>query len=566
MKMGCLKTIMYDQSGQKVETEAVVNKQDGYIVLHMPEQTDYDKIAYIDFAVDCFKESVGTAGYYVLPSGARGLGDHSLCYFKEREDCEVVIDGPQMMMYGLVDDEGAFTAIVTGMTYDYQLIAKLEQGEYTVFPRFLLNGKEPYEPIEVRIRQLPESSDYNNVCHAYRDYRVEQGELVSIKTRTEQYPKLKEAVFAPFIRIRMGWKPVPTPVGEQTIENEPPMKVACTFEDVEALIEECHRRGIRHAEFCLVGWNIRGHDGRWPQIFPVEPAFGGEEKLRKLIVRAKELGYSIVCHTNSTDAYSIADIWNEEDIIRRADGSISQNASWSGGNTYDLCPKIALKQAKELLPKVAELGYEGLHYIDVISTVKPRTCYSKKHPVTARECVEDWKKIMRLSRELFGGFSSEGGFDFAAPELDYGLYVSFGDKGCPLSDKKVPLWYLVYHGYVMGNPYTTTVNPTDEDFLKLAEYGGRPAVYIYSKFVTPNKERGNWMGEQDFACHTEQERRDTAEKIAHIYKEYQKLAYLQMEFISSHKEVRENVFEITYSDGSVIIVDYNEKVYRLIRS
>ena len=83
------------------------------------------------------------------------------------------------------------------------------------------------------------------------------------------------------------------------------MNVACSFEDVEALLEECKAMGIEHAEFCLVGWNIRGHDGRWPQVFPVEPAFGGEENLRKLIIRAKELGYSIVCHTNSTDAYSI---------------------------------------------------------------------------------------------------------------------------------------------------------------------------------------------------------------------------------------------------------------------
>lgn len=566
MKTMDLNAILRYADGNSKQTEVRVTKEKDDLVLRMPEDTDYTHVTEVDFAIDCCVKKAGEVGYYVLPSGQSGLRDHSLCYFKERSDCEVVIGGPEMTMYGGVEEQGAFTAIVTGMTYDYQLIAQVKDGEYAVFPRFLLNGTAPYEPIEVKICLLSEGADYNDVCHAYRDHRVAQRELIPIAERMEKYPKLKEAISAPFIRIRMGWKPVPTPVGEQTLENEPPMKVACTFEDVEALIEECHKNGMEHGEFCLVGWNVRGHDGRWPQIFPVEPALGGEEKLRKLIKRAKELGYSIVCHTNSTDAYSIADIWDENDLVRRKDGSISQNAtSWSGGNMYDLCSHAALKQAKELLPKVADLGYEGLHYIDVISTIPPRPCYSKQHPHTNRECVENWKEIMRLSRSLFGGFSSEGGYDFAAPELDYGLYISFGEDGCPLSDELVPLWYLVYHGYVMGNPYTTTVNPTEEQFLKLAEYGGRPAVYIYSKFVTPTEDRGNWMGDEDYACHTPEERQKTAEMIAGLEKKYQELAYLQTKFMERHRKVKENVYEITYSDGSMMTVDYDQKMYCLNR-
>ena len=253
--------------------------------------------------------------------------------------------------------------------------------------------------------------------------------------------------------------------------------------------------GIEHAEFCLVGWNIRGHDGRWPQVFPVEPAFGGEENLRKLIIRAKELGYSIVCHTNSTDAYSIADNWNKEDLICCEDGRISQNRqSWSRGAMYDLCPLAAYRQAEKYCQKVAELGFEGLHYIDVISTVKPRTCYSSKHPVTARQCVRVWRDIMKLSTRLFGALVRKG-----VMTLPHRIWIMdcmslFGDKGCPLADKNIPLWHMVYHGYVMGNPYTTTVNPDKEDWLKIVEYGGRPAIYFYSQFVTPDGERGNWMG------------------------------------------------------------------------
>lgn len=557
-----MNAILCYKDGTKRIQEVEIEKINDILYCHMPEKMDYENVEFIDFAVDYAVPRTGEQGYLVLPGGCSGLGDDSLCYFREREDCEVIIDGPEMSIYGMIAKEHSFMAVVTGMTYDYKLVARVEKGEYFVFPRFMLHGRGPYEKIEVRIESLPDGSDYNHIAHAYRRFRVDRGELRPIKERMKERAALANAVYAPFIRIRMGWKPVPTPVLEQTPETEPAMNVACSFEDVEALLEECKAMGIEHAEFCLVGWNIRGHDGRWPQVFPVEPAFGGEENLRKLIIRAKELGYSIVCHTNSTDAYSIADNWNEEDLICCEDGRISQNRqSWSGGAMYDLCPLAAYRQAGEVLPKVAELGFEGLHYIDVISTVKPRTCYSSKHPVTARQCVRVWRDIMKLSTRLFGGFSSEGGYDFAAPDMDYGLYVSFGDKGCPLADKNIPLWHLVYHGYVMGNPYTTTVNPDKEDWLKIVEYGGRPAIYFYSQFVTPDGERGNWMGSVDYACHTKEEREKSVSEIAVTYRAYQEIAYLQKEFMESHKEVAPDIYQIIYSDGSIVEVDYNKKTY-----
>ena len=57
----------------------------------------------------------------------------------------------------------------------------------------------------------------------------------------------------------------------------------------------------------MVGWNKSGHDGRWPQAFPVEEKLGGEEGLREAILHANKLGYYIAAHTNSSDAYTIAD-------------------------------------------------------------------------------------------------------------------------------------------------------------------------------------------------------------------------------------------------------------------
>ena len=50
----------------------------------------------------------------------------------------------------------------------------------------------------------------------------------------------------------------------------------------ERLVRRMQAAGLRKAVITLVGWNLGGHDGAYPQRFPVEPALGGEAGLRKL--------------------------------------------------------------------------------------------------------------------------------------------------------------------------------------------------------------------------------------------------------------------------------------------
>ena len=141
------------------------------------------------------------------------------------------------------------------------------------------------------------------------------------------------------MRIRLAWQPVPSPGEEQTDENEPPLHVAMTFDQVSDFIDRMKASGVEKAEICLVGWNISGHDGRWPQIFPVEPKLGGEERLRALISHAKEIGYNICCHTNTTDSYSIADNYSPEITRKNRDGTIACHSwCWGGGRPRWVSP------------------------------------------------------------------------------------------------------------------------------------------------------------------------------------------------------------------------------------
>ena len=161
------------------------------------------------------------------------------------------------------------------------------------------------------------------MAREYRRYQLTAGGCVPLKERVEADPRLKRSAEGISVRIRMGWKPAPSPVENQTPETEPPMHVACTFARAGQIAEALYASGVRNAELCLVGWNYGGHDGRFPQIFPPDPRLGGEEKLRELIRRTKALGYNIVCHDDATAAYTIADCFDEEYLLKTKDGGLA---------------------------------------------------------------------------------------------------------------------------------------------------------------------------------------------------------------------------------------------------
>lgn len=362
----------------------------------------------------------------------------------------------------------------------------------------------------------------------------------------------------PKSRIRLGWKPAPSPIACQTQENEPEMKVACTFAGVERLIAEMQAQGIEKADLCLVGWNKSGHDGRYPQMFPVEEKLGGEEGLRRLIQKAKDAGYRITCHTNSTDAYQIAENWSEDLIIKDKDGKLeTENAMWSGGSMYHMCAVKGKELAWRDLPRVRDLGFEGMHYIDVISVVPPRRCCDPHHPVNAGECAALWRDILHYACDLFGAIASEGTFDFACSVLDFGLYSGFGifEDQVPMFEETVPFWQLVYHGIVMSNPASATVNfPVKDPIerLRFYEFGGKPAIYYYSNFHGFS----SWMGKKDFTMDTPQQLRDSVAKIKDMCEEYRRYSHLQFEYMQQHDVLSPTLRRVRYGNGETLYINY----------
>ena len=498
----------------------------------------------------------GDDGFYLLPRNIGMTGDFCVC-FRLREDVTYAVSKPVMSLFGIKKD-GLCALVRIDRNYKYALRVTVRNGMYTLEAEYDFSDHDaPYDDLRFEIIELPPDSGYADMARAERETRLARGEITPLSEKCKR-PAVEYARKYPLIRIRMGWKESPSPVVHQTPENEPPMRVACDFARVRDIADELLRQGVEGAELQLVGWNKSGHDGRFPQLFPAEPLLGGNEGLKQTIEYVKSKGFRISLHDNLIDEYEIADVYTPDDIAVNRSGKYIQIGHYGGGYAYHVCPKKQEKNMRRNIPLLKELGLNGLHFTDVISIVEPDDCHAPGHECTTGEGIRTVCQIMDAEREAYGGFSSEGTMDFAVGHIDYGLYVSFGDgfgkKIIPVADKIIPFFELVYHGIILYNPTSPTVNYTiksPRDRLTFILRGGRPTFYLYSKFRTG---AANWMGEDDLTADSDEDLSRSVSMIKRGLDEYRStgLDSLQTVFMRDYRIDGDGTETAEYENGTVI--------------
>ena len=512
----------------------------------------------------------GDAGYMFYPTTFRY--GQILTRFTEREDASFVSLIGAMPVFGFAcESPRAVFVHVTGMDCDCRMFIRVASGVYTISPELAMDGDPAYEDFVVTYTRMP-GADYSAMARRYREYQIKVRDCRPLRERVKDNPLLAEAVGSMEIRVRMGWKPRPTPVRRQNLENEPPLHVACNVAQLNAIIDRMQAVGIRHAELCLVGWAVGGHDGRFPQQVPSDPRYGGDEALKAFIARAQSYGYLVVCHTVCMGAYEIADNWDPAELAKiiGPEGNpipMLRMGYWSGGlnggDPWFVCPRRAYtRYAVNDLPKVRAYGFRGLHYGDEITACRPVKCHDPAHFSNRKQSVEAYRKIAQLSRRLFGGFQSEAWCDFINADVDFVLYtsvVSSADTSMhPLFDEQIPFWQLVYHGIVTAGTSSAAVNypiKSRREYLRFVEYGGRPAMYFNSKFG----ETLNWMGDDDLYDQTPEQLDVSVAALKRAYDDYEALKHLQYEFMEKHERLPGGIARVTYSDGTVITVDHTHE-------
>lgn len=510
----------------------------------------------------------GEDGFYVIPRNLDTVAD-IMTKFEKRADCNYVHTLPILSFVGVKNER--YTCLIRVLrSYDISFVVTVKDGIYKLEVKFNLEDEyiDPKtgllpENIQIEIVFLDSFADHNDIAKKERLIRLNRKEIVPLSEKCKR-PAVEYARKYPLVRIRQGWKQSPSSVKHQTLENEPPMHVACDFKRCRDIADECKRQGVEGAEFQLVGWNVGGHDGRFPQIFPVEEKLGGEEEFVKTVEYIKNLGYRISTHTNLQDAYEIAENFSRDDLAQDKNGDNYFVGDYGGGYAYYLCDKIQPKNAEKYYPRLASLGENGVHFTDVMSITFPHSCHNPAHPLTYKQGIELRQQMMKYHKELFGAFSSEGCVEFAIKDIDYGLYLCFGDafgrKEIPVLSRYVRLWEVAYHGTVLYNPISATINyplKTPEERLRLILSGGRPSMYFYSRFRTGET---NWMGEIDLTCDNDDDLKRSVAYIKAALDDYKPLSRLQLVYLDRY-DVFENGLEVaTYANGERIVGNFSNEV------
>ena len=553
--------IAVDENGKSYEFTRKTTGNRTLLILEKEKIADVTRLSVLPHLADA---KAGDDGYYVIGRKISMMGDPQIL-FTEREDTSYTY-GQCVMPLVVLKRNDTSLLLRFERNYKVQFCVSVTDNCYSLVPIYNFTGAyDPvYDDIRIEVLTLSSNATLGDFARAERNLRLERNEIRTLKEKCETSEATEYARKYPLIRVRMGWKQSPAPISEQTLENEPDMHVACTFKRVREFADELKRLGVEGAELQLVGWNQSGHDGRFPQLFPVDERLGGEEELKKTIAHIKSLGYRISLHTNLIDAYAIADTFTWNDICLSRDGKPVLGGLYSGGQAYHVCLEKQLKNNRRDLPAVAALNLNGIHFTDVISIVEPDTCFAPNHPCYTKDGVKFAQEIIHETRELMGAFSSEGVMDFTLKDLDYGLYVSFGDgfgqKTYPVIDQYIPFFELIYHGTFLYNPISPTVNyPIKQarDRLIFTLRAGRPSFYLYSKFRTGGM--ANWMGETDLITDTDEDLRRSASIIAEGAKAYLPFADRQHIYMKEYENLGNGIEAVTYEDGVTIVCNFSKE-------
>jgi len=301
--------------------------------------------------------------------------------------------------------------------------------------------------------------NYATVGRVYREYLVGEAGFPSLKQKsaereeTAYYAEAYEAEFMLCLK-RYGLVNNPNPDGKGILD------VYMTCDDVIEEIRRWKAAGIEKAMIRIVGFNMEGHDGAYPNLFPIEPKIGGEEGFRKLLKVIGELGYRSFVHINFRCHMRAAPDFRIENVLRHRDGRSYFSASIPGGDDYNSCPRAVAREFIEMnFPRLKEYGFTGGMYIDFILGVIFR-CYHPSHPLTRREYLEEVLDYCERTRKEFGSVCTELMIAPGLGIVNWLALLSSHERSAAilrtsqlrqlgLVDELVPLQAVIFHGIVM---------------------------------------------------------------------------------------------------------------------
>lgn len=540
------------------------------------EEGDY-KVISMDICQNLTAAKNTEEGYYMYPDGCGAIMEFQDASHQNENAVEYKIYGDVQQyknMLGEWDEDGdevflpifgakignkSFLSIIKDgeETASINIIPKPEEGTNKMYCTFtyrnLFNDvrkdkdgnevtKNRYDSDMADIRRVVsynffeagEDITYADMAVKYREYLTEE---CGIKKKTD------DINIPVSMDIFMGINE------EGTIRDS--FKAVTTFEEAEKMVDELKKKEIGNLEVQLKGWTDKGYFTD-PVQFPANSDIGGNKGLKSFADKYKsDGGVKVSLETNLLEAKAEEGGYdsNTEIVIAGNYNPITD----AEATTYLLSPNVAAGKLNQLLEDIkdSKAAIDGISFYSLGQYVTWN--YSNDNMINKSQCKKIWEDMLEKTAKEYDEVTVQGGNQYILKYANKATDIPYEDSGYRMSTKSVPVFQIAVHGLVNYTGGALNLSSDqDKEKLKWAEFG-------YVPFFELTYSGSEELMHTDYSELFSSTFSSWVDEATEVYKDFNKnLIDVWNEFIVDHEEVQEDVFKVTYENGKVVYVNYND--------
>ena len=377
-----------------------------------------------------------------------------------------------------------------------------------------------------------EDANYSGMANAYRNYLLENGQLVktdcTYNTRVDLMGTDREEFLFGTTAVTMT-----------------------TVENAEEIFSQLRQRGVSSVLSVYKGWQ-KGGAYAWPlSSYQADSAIGGTSALTGLIREQAELGYSVYLYNNAilVNDTTTAFTFDVMKMVNKRTFKIETK-----DQVYDLFYYLLpSKTGSNLSRLTADMNGDGIRGMALTGITNTLFSYSSKGSYYSRsDTLVSYESAVAKADESMD-LLLENPNAYLWKYADAYLDMPLGSSDYLYVDQDIPFLSMVLKGVLpMYSQYVNFEANKTENFLQMVESGIYPSFYLTweetSQLIYTNSSN---LYSLEFETY-----RDT---IAEYDAALRQLAQLTQDAnILSHETLASGVVKVTYSNGLEIFVNYTE--------
>lgn len=446
----------------------------------------------------------------------------------------------------IVENGSDFADIVAypaGATTDFNRVASQFHYRHDYFQPTSKNRQGVYiyqddlNEVHAKLRYVflsNEEADYVGMAKTYRDYLIENGELVQQEDQVD-------------VRLEfLGGESESGLLWDSVIPMTP-------IDEIPGFVTDLKNNGVENLSVVYKGWSKGGLSSSLPDKFPFENALGSQKDVKNTIETLMKQDVPVYFHADYTRAFEGASGYSNKDIAKKLSSENISNRM-NGLTYFYLSPDKSLKIVKADLEQYEKYGIQNVAVDTTGYTLF--SDYNKSDTVTREETREMYQELFVTLQENVGPTALYEPNVYTWKNTQKYFDIPMNTSNYMYETDTVPFIQIVLKGNLPYYAPFSNFNSNPEDqLLRMVEYGAYPSFLL-------TKEPSHLLAETFSSDVYTSEFDIWREDIIHQFSAIKEgLGQVEGATIEDRYVPATGVVEVTYSNGKTIIVNYNNTAY-----